>query len=187
MEGIPKNQIDERISKFQIKLHENEIAGAFVTRPISIYYFSGTSKASILFIPREGTPILLSGENNDRVESRAVLIKTILVKNKEEILFAIRDNGRNHLSSLGLEMDILSANEYIWFKKTFPHCKWTNISNVVFELRALKSPYEIQQMKRAAVVLDRGFQEIRGIICFRRQESCSNQYNRNYYFNKRRD
>ena len=87
MEKIPKNEIDKRVSKFQIRLHEKDLAGAFVTRPISIYYFSGTAKASILFIPREGNPILLSGENNNRVECGSVLLETISTKIREEIPF----------------------------------------------------------------------------------------------------
>jgi Xaa-Pro aminopeptidase len=164
MEKIPKDEIDKRVSNFQIRLLEKEIAGALVTRPISIYYFSGTAKASILFIPREGNPILLSDEDSNRVESGSLLMENIATKIKEEIPFAIGDNGRSNSTSLGLEMDTLPVNEYLWLKKAFPRCTWTNISNVLFDLRAVKSPYEILQMKSAAAVLDKGFKEITEII-----------------------
>jgi Xaa-Pro aminopeptidase len=59
MEMVPRQEIDSRIKNFQSSLQEMDLDGAFILQNTDQFYFSGTIQSSVLFIPREGAPVLM--------------------------------------------------------------------------------------------------------------------------------
>lgn len=59
MELITKEEIEQRMSRFQRVLAEANLDGAFILQNMDMFYFAGTIQASVLFIPREGSPVLM--------------------------------------------------------------------------------------------------------------------------------
>jgi hypothetical protein len=56
MGKVPKEEIEQRIRKFQSILAQKGVDGAFILQNVDIFYFSGTIQSSVLFIPCEGSP-----------------------------------------------------------------------------------------------------------------------------------
>jgi len=160
MEKVPKEEIEQRISKLQLILAESDLDGAFILQNVDIFYFSGTIQASVLFVPREGSPILMVPKAWERAKEESPLENIVRIKNYSQVGQALRDFGVNILETAGLEMDVLPVKIYFAYRKSFPQCRWVDISGEIRKLRMIKSPYEIDQLRRAVFILNRGFTEI---------------------------
>jgi Xaa-Pro dipeptidase len=164
MELVPKEEIRERIKEFQGALALEDLDGAFILQNVDIYYFSGTLQSSILYIPREGSPLLMASKSYERAKSESTLDCIIPVSGKAEIKKVLSDFKTSLPAKAGLEMDVLPASIYLWYKQTFPQCRWVDVSGIIRRLRMMKSPYEVDQIKRATRILDKGYHEIKAYI-----------------------
>ena len=160
MELITKEEIENRISRFQRVLAKAYLDGAFILQNVDIFYFSGTLQASVLFIPREGSPILMVQKALERAQRESPLETIVRIKNHSHTVRVLRDFGINILEAAGLEIDVLPVKIYFGYRKNFPKCRWLDISEEIRRLRMIKSTYEIDQIRRAAVILNKGFTEI---------------------------
>ena len=164
METVPREEIRQRISRFQTELAANDLEGAFILQNADRFYFTGTIQSAILFVPSSGNTILMVQKNLKRAQFESPLDNVIQVKNKNHIPQALNDFGVNQLTIAGLEMDVLPANLYIGFQKNFPKCRWVDVSGIIRKLRMIKSVYEIEQIKKATAILHIGYTEIKEII-----------------------
>ena len=164
METVPREEIRQRIKRFQIELANNDLEGAFILQNADRFYFTGTIQSAVLFVPSSGDAILMVQKNLKRAGLESALSKVILVKNKNHIPQVLTDFGVNQLAAAGLEMDVLPANLYIGFKEKFPRCRWVDVSDIIRKLRMIKSAYEIEQIKKATAILHTGYMEIKKII-----------------------
>ncbi len=160
MEKVPEEEVGQRIRRLQIILAEADLDGAFILQNVDMFYFSGTIQASILFVPREGSPVLMVQKAWKRAQDESPLEKIVRIKNHNQVGQVLRDFGVNMLETAGLEMDVLPVNIYFGYRKYFPQCRWVDISGEIRKLRMIKSPYEIDQVRRAVVILNRGFTDI---------------------------
>jgi Xaa-Pro aminopeptidase len=68
------------------------------------------------------------------------------------------------LKKMGLEMDVLPVHLYLRYQQTFPEYEWVDVSSSLLRLRMIKTPYEVDQIRRAARILHTGSMEIKEII-----------------------
>jgi Xaa-Pro aminopeptidase len=55
---------------------------------------------------------------------------------------------------MGLEFDVLPVRNYLTFQDLFDNVEWIDISDAIRRIRAVKSPYEIEQISTAAKLSD---------------------------------
>ena len=164
MDKVPKLEIEGRIRDLQSVLDREDLDGAFILQNVDIYYFSGTLQRSVLFIPREGNPVLVAIKSYQRAKEESPLKNVVPVGKSNGIMPTLREYGFTEMGTLGLEMDVLPTNQYLWYQHYFPDSRWVDISPQIRRLRMIKSPYEIEQIKKATAILDKGLKEIRGVI-----------------------
>ena len=164
VEKVPEEEIFERSKKFQCILRTKGINGALILQNVDIYYLTGTIQKSILWVPREGDPLLLVMKSYHRARDESPLKEVIPVNNRQDIWSVLRDYGHRDAERIGLELDVLPTNQYLWLKKSLPRARWTDISRDIRKLRMIKSSYEVDQIRKATAILDKGFHEIRGLI-----------------------
>ncbi len=164
METVPKREIEKRISRFQAQLAAANLDGAFIVQNADLFYFSGTIQTAVLFVPSNGDPILMVQENHARAQFESSLNHVISVKNKNRIPQVLNDFKLDQLAAAGIEMDVLPANLYLWFQRTLPQCRWTDVSGIIRKLRMLKSVYESEQIEKAAAILHTGLTQIKCVI-----------------------
>lgn len=165
METVPREEIHQRISRFQDQLAARLLDGAFILQNADLFYFSGTIQTAILFVPAHGEPILMVQKNLKRAELESSLKNIIPVKNKNKVPQILNDFGFNSLDYAGLEMDVLPTSLYFWFQQSIEPCRWADVSDIIRRLRMVKSEYEIAQIKKAAAVLHTGLSQLKSIIC----------------------
>jgi Xaa-Pro dipeptidase len=164
METVPKQEIDQRTRHFQSVLAEQDLDGAFLLQNVDVFYFSGTIQTSILFIPREGESILMVQKGYDRARVESPLRQVVRVNGRGEIMGVLREYGIQTLEKAGLEMDVLPASLYLWHKGALPRCRWVDVSGEIRTLRMIKTPYEVENIRKAASILHTGYMEIGHII-----------------------
>jgi Xaa-Pro aminopeptidase len=79
------------------------------------------------------------------------------VKQIPEILF---DYGLNDHMNVGLEFDALSISMFTKFQKIFGEKNFVDISKDLLEMRAFKSPYELEQMRKSGEICDHVFSKV---------------------------
>jgi Xaa-Pro aminopeptidase len=164
METVPQKEIESRISKFQAKLQEMDLDGAFILQNTDLFYFSGTIQSSALFIPRQGEPVLMVQKGSQRARYESPLKHIFSVTGRGQIKKALRDFGFSDFKKIGLEMDVLPINLYFRYQQTFPQYDWSDVSAAIQRLRMIKTSYEVEQIRSAARILHNGYLEIGQII-----------------------
>ncbi len=153
----PKSEIENRIRSFQDKVTNQGLDGAIILLNSDMFYFTGTVQNSYLFIPAEGEPIFMVKKSLSRAQQESPLKNIVPIKNPKEIPDIIAAFGYNSLSNIGLELDVLPVNIYETYRKVFPSTKFSDVSPVIKEVRAIKSPYEAELIRNALRVIDQAF------------------------------
>lgn len=165
VEMVPEAEILNRSMRLQGVLRKRELDGAFILQNVDIYYLTGTIQRSILWVPAEGSLLLMVIKSHQRARNESPLKDVIPVNNRQEIWSVLGDAGHRNARRIGLEMDVLPTNQFMWFQRSLPRAQWLDLSHDIRKLRMIKSSYEVDQIKKATAVLDKGFHEIRGILC----------------------
>lgn len=164
METVPAHEIESRIKNFQKALTGRDLDGAFILQNVDRFYFSGTLQTSALFIPREGEAILMVQKGLERARRESPLKNIIPVVGRGQIKKTLKERELQKLKKIGLEMDTLPVNLYLRYQQTFPEYEWADISDEILRVLMIKTPYEVEQLCRAAAILHKGYMEIRGVI-----------------------
>ncbi len=164
METVPKQEIEGRIRNFQSRLQEMDLDGAFILQNVDLFYFSGTIQSSALFIPGQGEPVLMVFKGLERAREESPLKQVLPMAGKGQMKEVLGEFGYFSLKKVGLEMDVLPAQLYLWYQQTFPECDWYDVSGALQRLRMVKTSYEVEQIRSAARILHKGYLEISEII-----------------------
>ena len=164
METVPKQEIECRIRNFQLSLQETGLDGAFILQNTDLFYFSGTIQFSVLFLPRQGEPVLMVRKGLQRVRQESPLKHVFPVAGRGQIKKVLRDFGFLDSKKIGLEMDVLPINLYFRYQQAFPEFDWLDVSGMIQRLRMIKTSYEIEQIRSAARILHKGYLNIKEII-----------------------
>lgn len=154
----PKSEIDNRIKNFQNKMRENGIEASLIIQNVDLFYFTGTIQQAHLFVPSEGEPILMATKDLNRAKSESPLDRVIFLKSSKDIPSLLKENGYDFTTKLGMELDVIPVNLFFGYQKLFKDTQFLDVSPWVRSIRAVKSLYEIDKIKRAAHLADEVFE-----------------------------
>ncbi|MDL2329327.1 Xaa-Pro peptidase family protein [Desulfosarcina sp. OttesenSCG-928-A07] len=165
LDRVPASEIQDRITRFQQWLGDKLLDGAFLLQNVDCYYFSATLQRGVLFIPAQGVPLFMVGKSVDRARQESPLNQILPLPRHDDMVAYLTDYGhRTRLRRIGLELDVLPAARYIWFREKFPDAEFVDVSPGIRKLRMVKSDYEVRQLRRSAAVMDKGYAEIRSLL-----------------------
>lgn len=126
-----------------------------VMQKADMFYLADTVDDGILWFPIEGEPILFLryGGFSGRSETS---IRTIIPFQQ---LSELSDHVRKPVS-LGLELDVLPVQLYRELTAIFNTSRITDASNALRLARAVKTPFELEQIRAASRMLDTVFRAI---------------------------
>jgi len=146
----PKSELDLRIAKLQNSMRQHGIDGAVIVQNADLFYFTGTIQRSHLFVPLEGKPLLMVKKSLERAKEESPMDNVISLDSLKEINAVLQTYGYGQFKTLGFELDVLPANQYIRYQKLFEPAKIVDVSPLIRSVRMVKSPYEIGILKDAA-------------------------------------
>lgn len=154
LQKVPSTEIADRIVSLQALLSRNNVDAAVIRQNADLFYFTGTVQDSHLIVPASGNPVLLVRRSLDRAHSESP-IRPIVPMNKlgelRDALFQACGTGNPGL--VGFELDVLPTNAFFTYdEKILPKQQLVDISGFIRQIRAIKSPWEIEMMQKAADV-----------------------------------
>ncbi|WP_310599537.1 Xaa-Pro peptidase family protein [Desulfobulbus sp.] len=159
----PKSEVDARIRLFQKTLDQMGLDGALIIHHTNLFYLSGTSQSSHLFIPRTGAPLLMVRKSFERACREAPLDNILDVKSLKMIPELLKERGFA-IDTLGLELDVIPYNTWQFYGKVFKETTFSDISEALKRIRTVKSEYEIGLLQGACQVLDQVFAEVPSML-----------------------
>jgi Xaa-Pro dipeptidase len=162
MEWTFQGEIKKRTERLQSYLKKEKIESCLILQNVDLFYFSGTIQRSYLFIPQEGEPLLLVQKDMDRARKESPLKNIIPIDRPRAISPILKKQGG--LKRIGLECDVLPLNQFRQLEKMFPQSEFVDISNEIKQVRMIKSPHEISQLKQSAKILDEVFDYAKRVL-----------------------
>jgi Xaa-Pro dipeptidase len=158
--NTPKSEINNRLTCFKNKMKEHGIEASLIVQNVDLFYFAGTIQQAHLFVPAEGEPILMATKDFHRAESESPLDRVIFLKSTKEIPYVLKENGYDFPETVGMELDVLPVNLFWGYRKLFNEARFLDISPLIRSIRAVKSSYEIDKIKKAAQLADEVFNSV---------------------------
>lgn len=149
--NIPGQELNQRINRLQKQLKAHDIAGALLVQRADLYYFSGTGQNAHLFIPATGEAALLVKKNLARARRESSLEAIFSMDSFTRLTAFVREALRPG-DKIGLEMDVLPANHYFRYQKILDGFNTVDVSPLIRRIRAVKSAYEVAQLREAAAL-----------------------------------
>jgi len=146
----PRSELDQRTARLQGILKRQGIDGAVIVQNADIFYFSGTIQQSHLFIPNEGKPVLMVKKSFERAREESALENIVYVESLKEISGVLRSYGYGPFKTLGFELDVLPAAQYMRYQKLFEPAEIVDVSQFIRTVRMVKSAYELEIIRNAA-------------------------------------
>jgi Xaa-Pro dipeptidase len=164
---FPKEELNQRLSNVRSELVSSNLDGIVITIPENIYYLTeldhlGFFACHLLVVPREGEMILVC---------RAMEKITFENQVKNALFFghADHEDPADYIVSALSELKLLNSKIGIESKSLFltsrlaesiksktPNVHWQDASNLVSGLRIIKSPLEMDFVRKAAKATDAG-------------------------------
>ena len=148
--NTPQSEIDQRIEKLRNQLEKNNIGAALMVQRADLFYFSGTIQEAHLYVPVDEEPILMVFKSLDRAIAESSLSRVVALASPKVIPDLLDQYGYKVPPVIGMELDVLPASIFFSYQKVFDEKSLIDISHLIRLVRAIKSPYEIDMIRRAA-------------------------------------
>lgn len=140
-----KGDLALKWSRLQAAMQSIEADGCLLTVDVNLYYTTGKIFSGYIYFPAEGQPLFFikrpAGENGDRV---------FYIRKPEQMPELLASAGIALPGKLLLEGDELPYNEYLRLLNIFQPHETGNATSLMRALRAVKTPWEISQIREAA-------------------------------------
>ncbi len=142
---VPTDEISARTAALRSELTDRRITAAWIEHLTDRIYFSGSAADGVLLVPAEGDPRYLVRKSVLRAGAESPLTVEPYPGGPRtlEIAAEMVSGGR-----LGMALDVTQASAYTGVAAAIESID--DISGVVRDIRATKSPWEIEQIRGAA-------------------------------------
>jgi len=162
--NTPKTELDQRVDNLKSYLRKNNIDAALILQPIDLFYFAGTIQKANLYVPATGDPILMVHKSTERARVESGIEQIRHLDSPKKIPDILKAGGYALPRSLGLELDVLPTHMYFNYRRIFQDVETVDISPPIRLIRAVKSSYEINIMRRAAELSDQVARHVPNIL-----------------------
>ncbi len=160
----PKEEIEARHAMLRKKMDAEGMDAFLVAQKMDYFYLSGTAQDALLLVPLDGKPLLMVKRELERARIESPLEDVVGMESYRELSSLVREHMGREPSVLGLEMDILPARDYFRFQSLFPGSRLVDGSQIIRDIRKIKSPFEIDFMRKAGDIGKKVYHEAKKIL-----------------------
>jgi Xaa-Pro dipeptidase len=154
---VPGAELEMRRRNLQRRMIAAGLDAAVVMQNADLYYFTGTLQSGLLYIPAEGEPLYLVRRDESRARCESSLCRIVPFDSFRQLAVLLADSGLPRADRVGLELDVLPVATYRRLHSALGEPSVGDLTPHIRTLRAIKSDFELQHMRRAAVQLDEGW------------------------------
>jgi Xaa-Pro aminopeptidase len=160
----PLEEIEDRLKQVRTAMEKEEMEALLVVQKMDFYYLTGTTQDGLLFLPSEGKPLLMIRRELERAKVESTLNDVVALKSIRELPSLIQTHFGKLPNSLGLELDVLPVRDYLKYQEFFPATRFVDGSSILRNTRRIKSPFEVDLMRKAGEIGRKAYQEGRKIL-----------------------
>ncbi len=164
MRLTPSSELQNRCCKLQSLMQKEECDGILLLQNADLFYFTGTVQQGVLYIPAEGEPVYMVRKDSGRARMESGIKEIVPIKSLKEIPAILAGFGIPLPKKAGMELDVLPVTQYERLAAVFNGVQFFDATPLIRTVRAVKSPYELEIMKDAALQVDRVFQRAKEVI-----------------------
>ncbi len=157
---VPSSEIENRLSRFQDLMSHEGLDGVLLCQNVDLLYFSGTMQPGYLYIPVQEEPVFLAKKNLERAMEESPLTNIVNLPSSKEIPSVLTERDISPPKTWVWKWMCFRPMNYIQLKTIFKKVRILDASILVRKCRMFKSPWEIENMTRAARMLHRMVLEV---------------------------
>jgi Xaa-Pro aminopeptidase len=162
--------LESRIQALKSSFEKEKIDGFIVAGEVNLFYFTNALGATRLLIPAEGENVLyVHGVNYEEVKETAKECRVDLVKRGEDADKKVAELIKK-LKLKHVGFDSLDSSVYLKLKRALKGTRLKAKDQLVWELRKVKDETELNYMRRAAEITNRGMKRALEVIKPRMRE-----------------
>jgi Xaa-Pro dipeptidase len=146
---VPRFEIEARLRAFQSRLEDAGLTAALIVEQTGLYYLAGTVQSAHLVVPAQGEPMLLVRRSLERARAESAVDRIEPLGSLRELPAQLASAGLDR-GTLGLELDVLPASQYLDYRRRLEGFELADCSPVLRVQRAVKSAWELEQIRVAA-------------------------------------
>ncbi len=144
-------EINYRIEILQQKIRELEIDSVILIDRTNVFYFSGSGQQCHLYVPAEGSPLLMVKKNIDIAKQDSPITNIVSLRSPKEIPQILDTYDFKLGKKTAMELDVLPTNNYFFYKKILEQTTIVDVSHILRDIRMIKSEYEISQIRESGI------------------------------------
>lgn len=137
-----------RLARFREALGAAGLDGALLVQANDVFYFSGTRQNGTLWVPASGEAVLLVRKSYSRAREESPLADVRPFPPSGEVRHVVGAARR-----VGFTFDVAPVALHRRYAGLLPGVDLADVSDALRRLRSVKSPYEIDLMRRTAAML----------------------------------
>jgi Xaa-Pro dipeptidase len=164
MRITPASELITRYQKLQKLMQRDGLDAVLILQNADLFYFTGTIQQGLLYVPAAGEPLYMVRKDSGRARMECGLKEIVPFKSPKDVPGILADFSYALPKRAGMELDVLPVTLYQRMAKVLEGCAISDATPLIRTVRAVKSKYEIEIMKDAALQVDRVCQRAREII-----------------------
>ncbi|HVN23735.1 MAG TPA: Xaa-Pro peptidase family protein [Syntrophorhabdales bacterium] len=158
----PESELLRRINGLKEKMAEAGIGFSVIMQNADLFYFSGTIQKAVMVIPLDDEPLLFVERSLERAHAETPLAIT-RVDGDKKVAAILRQKGLLKGTG-GMELDVVPVSVFERFKKLVGFDNFKDVAGLIRDLRIIKSPFEIEQVKRSGRIISRIFEKAKDVV-----------------------
>ncbi len=148
-EILSQSEWQERLCRCRrfMQRYTPEAEGLLVCSAVNIYYFTGTLASGILWIPREGEPVLAVRKGIERARTESPFTQIAKYTSYKDVLNLFAEMGSPFGRVVAVEQQGLTWAQSELLRSRIPACRWLAGDVIIGRTRAVKSPWELRKME----------------------------------------
>jgi len=144
---VPRDEVARRLAALRDALRADDVSLAWIEHLADRLYFSGSAQDGVLLVPAEGRPVFLVRKSRERARHEAA-VEVRPYPGGSGVLDEAR--GVAGKGRLGLAWDVTPATTWVRLQDAFGADRLADVGGIVRTIRSVKSPWEIEQIRRAS-------------------------------------
>jgi Xaa-Pro dipeptidase len=164
MRITPATELINRIKKLQEEMAIHKLGAVLMLQNADLFYFTGSIQQGALYVPPEGEPLYFVRKDHGRARMESGLKEVVPFSSPKDIPGLLNDFNYPMPTKLGMELDVIPVVVMNRFSKALGDPDVTDATPLIRSVRAVKSDYEINILKDAALIVDKVCKRAREVI-----------------------
>ena len=164
MRITPATELTDRVKKLQNEMSIHKLDAVLILQNADLFYFTGSIQQGALYVPPQGEPLYLVRKDHGRARMESGLKEVLPFTSPRDIEGVLNDFDYPMPAILGMELDVIPVTVLKRFKKAMGGCQVEDATPLIRTVRAVKSDYEINILKDAALIVDKVCKRARDVI-----------------------